>query len=200
MQIGPDWVDSVNYWLRRYRAQSAGGYQFPGPSGGPIPPRLAYFELKTDLLPGQTCDAYLRLCQPGGAWQTDTAQITRLVDRLGSLRALGRDTTGSVGAMAIGWHDDFLGSDQQAQDVWIVAGVQQLARMIQIVAPANEAAAAIFQVTSCTCLDDGQSPCTNGIQANVTNWGLKLCAGATATCLADGNGGYLVIDAPCPTC
>lgn len=129
MNVGADWVASVNYWLRRMRVLDSGGYldQPPG-LALPIPQRLGWFELKTNLEPGGTADAYFRTCTDGTTWATDTAQgLTRIIDRLGHLGGVGRDTTGTSGgahgSYVLAIHDDHAGSNVQTSDLWIAVAI-----------------------------------------------------------------------------
>ena len=225
MQVSSEWVASVNYWLRRVRMMDSGSFQLEMPPPVCIPPRLGLFELKTNLAPGGTADAYFRLCTDNTNWVTDTtpkvfdsggtlvAITTKLVDINGNLRAFGRDSTGTSagrhGSYAIAWHDDFLGSDTQVTDKWNIASCQEQEQLIMVgcsgcSATPSIAASATFTGTGLVVLDRGQDPTFgSGSMASIHNYNapIQAAGGSVAggiVCAWDENAGYyIVIDGPC---
>ena len=215
MQVSQEWVDSVNYWLRRYRAADSGGFQAPGSGGNLIPQRFGLFELKTNLTPGGICNAYLRLCTNGTSYTTDTTQITQLRDAIGNLRAFGRDSMsggGLNGSYAIAQHDDFLGSSLQKNDVWNIVSCQQQASLIVVSAadqsggsgPSLAVNATWHPTAAPTILDRGQDPTFGGSNLTgvtcYTPFAIQAAGGAVVgiTCVLDGSiGQYRAIDGPC---
>ncbi len=214
MQISSEWVDSVNYWLRRYRAADSGGFVAPGQGGNPIPQRFALFELKGDLTPGGTCTAYQRLSISGAAWSTATSGtnciITQVCDINGNLRAWGRDTvtgyySSGHGAYCVAQHDDFLGSNVTANDVWNIVAIQQQSERIKVsIGTGCVAAGASFTPTALAVMDRGQDPSFGGNHyPSITNYSSPIGNSGAGTggiiCVWDESiPGYLVIDAPCP--
>ena len=121
-------IQDSRYWNRRLRADPMPSFSMIEEEPNRlVPQRFAMFELKTNLAPGGTADAYFMLCTDGTSYVTDTSGTTKVVDRLGTFSGVGRDTTGTSGGAhgdyCIAMHDDFVGSDTQADDLWIVIAI-----------------------------------------------------------------------------
>jgi hypothetical protein len=161
-------------------------------------------ELKTSLAPSSPPTVAQLLATTATAYLIDSSG-TRISDSLVNvqtkpgcpLRALGADdVSGGRGAIGRAAYSDAIGA--LGNGTLEIVSLQALSKMIQVTATANVAASATFTVTSCTVLDDGQSPCAGGRTITIANWAQQLCSGAVATCLPDGSGNWFVIDAPCP--
>jgi hypothetical protein len=173
------------------------------------------FELKGDITPGGTVDAYRRLSvdssgNPVSDWTTliDSSRTVKVRDINGCLRAWGRDTvTGynSVGhgAYCIAQHDDYFGSDTEAQDVWLIASIQEQSSRIKVaISGSLVSAGSTFTPVSLAVMDRGQDPSFNGGHyPTIQNYDLDLPASSTEIiCLWDESiSKYLVIDGPCPS-
>jgi len=172
--------------------------RIPGPGSSGLTP----FELYDDFTPGAT-DKYVWLLKDSGSGtlvrDTTTGSGTiKVSDQvLGDVRAYGSHHTGwSSTSGAKGFFVP--GADGKNQ----IVSIRRLAKMIRITTPSGSggyaANATISGITSVTVLDDGQNPLGDASSISVTNWNQATCNGVTCICVADGSGGYLVIDADCP--
>ena len=180
--------------------RQSGRWEALSPSSDLLP-----IELKTDLSPGKSATAYVLVASTGcpGQYETPVAdgsganmQITVFDQPAGNRRALGRDSVAQSGNGARGtaqW--DAATGQYQLRDL------QTLAKMILVSGPSSTVQPnTYFQPTTLQVLDDGQSPIPlGGLSAlNITSWSVAIPSGVQGiVCVADGGGGYLVIDAPC---
>jgi len=209
----PDFADAVNGQIGYLQPAASGAqvlYCDPAPTFSPAPVwalvripsggagTLTAFELYDDFAPGDTNkyvwtlnDDYTRNTSAGQA----TVQVSDEV--LGDVLAYGSNHSGwSSTRGALGFYA--AGTDGKNQ----IVSIRRLAKMIKIITPTGSGGFAangtISGITSVTVLDDGQNPLGDASSISVTNWNLPICNDVTATCLADGSGGYYVIDADCP--
>ena len=159
-------------------------------------------ELQSSLAPSSPPTVDQLMGMSAIAWLLDIdgtrlsgSQVTVWTPAGRVVRALGSDDVGSGsgarGAIGCARYNPRRGALELLE-------CQKLAQMIRVTAPANVAASLSFTVTSCTVLDDNQNPCEGGREVTITNWPQQVCSGVVCTCLADGSGGYFVIDADCP--
>ncbi len=81
---------------------------------------------------------------------------------------------------------------------YYIIGGQSLATIIMVTVPEDVDESETFTVTECVVCDDGQDP-TGGVggELTITNYEEKIDEGVTAKVMHDGDGGYVVFDAPC---
>jgi hypothetical protein len=157
------------------------------------------FELYDDMTPGGS-NKYAYSMKADLSDADTSATMIQVSDGVvGDTLAYGRNHSGFTRG-ARGWYQYHAGSGKNQ-----IIVCQKLAKMIQATAGAPSgsyiAADAIFTVSSCAVLDDGQNPCGTSATITIKNWGLKVCLGQTVTCQkapAAASFDYFVIDTACP--
>ncbi len=181
------------WWRRQPRAGGGGG----APTFPPIPFQFRRFELKDDLTPGGSAEAYMLVWDGSSDYkrkQVNGEYVTFTVyDTVGDKRARGKDSVAEGEDGARGWcvhpHD---------VDRWEIGEMQKLAKLISGTCEATDADAT-YTLTSVTALDDGQTPADGDDELdNVLNYSEDMGSG-TAICVHDGSGGWRTLDGPCST-
>jgi hypothetical protein len=174
----------------------------------------AYFsiELKDDLAPGGSAECYFMEADGSDA-DTSRDTITVYDEPEECRRALGRDTKLSGGTSSGGDNHGARGKAVFNLDAgqYQFDSLQCLAKLIRCDGPSTAVAASsagnpiTFTGTNVVALDDGQLPTDSERNVTITNWSQQIPANSTQadmngiTAVADGSGGYYVIDAPCPS-
>jgi hypothetical protein len=209
------YVSELNKMLRWWRAQlrsTSGSYP---KDLRPLAFLFRRFELKGELRPGGAGVQAYHMPWDGSALNTDLDTIFTVYDATEGRRARGRDSMDSGQFGAFGWaikpHD---GANQPADpagtgDAWEIVEIQEAAALIKV---SNDysghtavAASATFTGVLTTPLGPGIGPVTIGDPVTgIKNYSTGIPDNAVGiVCVWDptensGDGGWLVIDAPCP--